>query len=457
MRQERTVQGTIFEVFAQHEIGCELKAMSQWLDGQRQLTRLVAGELRRQGVRQTGRRGLPAESVLRCALLKQQRQLSYEELAFHLEDSASFRAFARLPLAWTPKKSVLHHTIAAIRPESWEAINRALLASAKQDRLESGATVRFDSTVTQALMHEPSDSTLLWDAVRVMTRLLDRAEALPGAPAVRWRDRRRLAKKRARAVEYSRGQDKKRQLYRDLVAVTQASRAELQAVAAGLAETAEPAVTHWRAEVDHYLPLIARVISQTNAGCSTARRCRPARSWSACSSRTPTSSSRVGVRFSTGISRTWRRARADWSSMSSSKPAIPPTPSASCRCSTATSPAPARRHGRPLPTAGTPAAPISPPPSTVGSPTLPFTRSAASLLPTWSKALGSTAACATSAPASKRWSPGSSAPTAAAAALGVVWSTSRLTSGLPWSPTTWCCSPGSNGLSRQPTLRVCQE
>ena len=54
--------------------------MSQWLDGQRQLTSLVAGDLRRQGVRETGRRGLPAESVLRCALLKQQRQLSYEEL-----------------------------------------------------------------------------------------------------------------------------------------------------------------------------------------------------------------------------------------------------------------------------------------------------------------------------------------------------------------------------------------
>ena len=174
MRQERTIQATIFEVFAQHEIGCELKAMSQWLDGQRQLTSLVAGDLRRQGVRETGRCGLPAESVLRCALLKQQRQLSYEELAFHLEDSASFRAFARLPLRWSPKKSVLHHTIAAIRAETWEAINQALLASAKQDRLESGAMVRLDSTVTAALMHEPSDSTLLSDAVRVMTRLLQR-------------------------------------------------------------------------------------------------------------------------------------------------------------------------------------------------------------------------------------------------------------------------------------------
>src|SRR5579859_8164012 len=101
--------------------------------------------------------------------------------------------------------------------------------------------VRIDSTVTEALMHEPSDSTLLWDAVRVMTRLLDRAEALCGTPAIRWRDRRRLAKKRARAIEYSRGQDKKRQLYRDLIAAAEASRDELQAMAAGLAEAAETA------------------------------------------------------------------------------------------------------------------------------------------------------------------------------------------------------------------------
>src|ERR1700719_245778 len=157
MRQERTVQATIFEVFARHEIGCELKTISQWLDGQRALVSLVAGDLRRQGVRETGRRGLSAESVLRCALLKQLRQLSYEELAFHLEDSASFRAFARLPLAWSPKKSVLHQTISAIRPETWEAVNHDLLGSAKVDKLESGAAVRLDSTGSAALMHEPSD------------------------------------------------------------------------------------------------------------------------------------------------------------------------------------------------------------------------------------------------------------------------------------------------------------
>src|SRR5438105_5575967 len=263
MRQERTIQATIFEVFAEHEIGCELKAISQWLERQSALVSLVASDLRRHGVRETGRRGLPAETVLRCALLKQQRQLSYEELAFHLEDSASFRAFARLPLAWSPKKSVLHQTISAIRPETWEAINRVVLASAKQDKLESGATVRIDSTVTAALIHEPSDSALLWDAVRLMTRLLRQAAVLPGAPALQWRDRRRLAKQRARAIEYSRGKNNRRRLYRELIAATRATQAALQQAGEKLADLAGIAAERWRAQLGHYLPLIERILAQS--------------------------------------------------------------------------------------------------------------------------------------------------------------------------------------------------
>ena len=122
--------------------------------------------------------------------------------------------------------------------------------------------MRIDSTVSAALMHQPSDSTLLWDAVRVMT-LLRRAGRLPEAPGVRWRDRRRLAKKRARAIDYSRGKDEKRALYRELIAAVQATRAELQTVAEGLAESVGMAAERWRAVVNHYLPLIARIIDQS--------------------------------------------------------------------------------------------------------------------------------------------------------------------------------------------------
>ena len=54
MRQERTVQASIFDLFADHEIGRELKAMSQWLDEHREFIGLTAEDLRRHGVKKPG-------------------------------------------------------------------------------------------------------------------------------------------------------------------------------------------------------------------------------------------------------------------------------------------------------------------------------------------------------------------------------------------------------------------
>ena len=263
MRQERTVQASIFDVFAGHEIGRELKAMSDWLDGHDALLGLVAADLRREGVKETGRQGLPAEAVLRCALLKQYRQLSYEELAFHLEDSASFRAFARLPWPWRPRKSVLQRTISAIRAATWEAINRTLLSSARREKLEDGSVVRLDSTVTAAPIHEPSDSSLLWDAVRVMVRLLEAAQAWLGGDGPLWRDHRRAAKKRWRAIEFTRRRPKRVPLYRELIKITRATLAYLRQAAAQLGRAADPRVALWQRQVRHYQPLIEQVIAQS--------------------------------------------------------------------------------------------------------------------------------------------------------------------------------------------------
>lgn len=262
MRQKRTIQGSLFDIFAGHQIGVELKVMSALLDGAGSaILDLVAADLGDTGVKQTGRQGLPAESAFRCALLKQQHQLSYEELAFHLEDSSSFRAFARLPQSLCPKKSVLQKTISRIRPETWEQINRMLLSNASQEKIERGTVVRIDSTVCEALMHAPTDSSLLWDAVRVLTRLLKESVILPGGSAVSWRNHRRLAKKRALAIRYSRGKDKKAKLYKDLIDATQATIASVLRVKEQLTSSIEGAA--WCLEVEHYLLLIERVIDQT--------------------------------------------------------------------------------------------------------------------------------------------------------------------------------------------------
>ena len=98
MREKRTIQASIFEQYAEHEIGLELKAMSDWLDQNVDLLDWVAADVKQRNVEKTGRKGLTIESVLRCAILKQYRQLSYDDLVFCLMDSTSCQTFARLTL-----------------------------------------------------------------------------------------------------------------------------------------------------------------------------------------------------------------------------------------------------------------------------------------------------------------------------------------------------------------------
>ncbi len=96
--------------------------MSECLDAHLCWLDRVEADVGDRNVEETGRKGLPIESVLRSAILKQYRQLSYTELAFCLMDSQACQAFARLPMGWFPKKTVLQRTISAIRPATWERI-----------------------------------------------------------------------------------------------------------------------------------------------------------------------------------------------------------------------------------------------------------------------------------------------------------------------------------------------
>lgn len=264
MRQKHIDQVSIFDLFSNHEIGKELKAMSARLDQHREVLDWVSRDLHRQDVNDTGRQGLPAESVLRCALLKQYRQLRYQELAFHLSDSASFQAFARLPQTLFPKKSVLQKTISGIQPATWERINQRLLVDAKTEKVELGKKIRIDSTVTETTIHAPTDSSLLWDSVRVMVRLLKEAQAILGAPAIAFRNHQRLAKKRARAIIYTRGKEQKARLYRDLIKATSNTLGYLEQAKITLALTSRASLQaeQWHAEVEHYKPLIKQVIEQ---------------------------------------------------------------------------------------------------------------------------------------------------------------------------------------------------
>jgi len=107
MRTKCTSQIGKFSQFAPHDIGREQAAMSASLDAHVTVLKWAAKDLKTAAAKATGRLGMGVESVLRRALLMQHWQLSYEELAFHLLDSASFHSFAWLPVKFMPKKLIL--------------------------------------------------------------------------------------------------------------------------------------------------------------------------------------------------------------------------------------------------------------------------------------------------------------------------------------------------------------
>jgi IS5 family transposase len=138
-----------------------------------------------------------------------------------------------------------------------------VLVNAREERIEPGRMVRVDSTVTAALMHEPSDSSLLWDAARVMVRLLNDADTLIGGSLV-WRDHHRAAKKRAHAIKFTRGRPNRLRHYRALIKITRATLAYLDQAAKQLWQVPDPiAVALWQGEFHHFRPLIERIIWQT--------------------------------------------------------------------------------------------------------------------------------------------------------------------------------------------------
>jgi IS5 family transposase len=263
MREKRRRQRSLFEAKSvDHVIGRELTAMSAWLDAQPQLLELIAKDVSPKGLAQRGRAGLSLETVLRCAVLKQYRQVGYRELEFLLQDSHSFQHFARVDPLAVPGKSALQANIGAIRAATFEALNDCLLASARRHRIESGQTVRFDATVTQSHILEPTDSRLLFDGVRVLVRLLRAARDTLGEVIV-FRDRRRVAKRRMRAIQSARKADRRVQLYRELLAVVEAMLAEVATARAVVVHCGARWAITWDVQIRHYQKLIERVIDQT--------------------------------------------------------------------------------------------------------------------------------------------------------------------------------------------------
>ncbi len=262
MRKKRHLQTNLFDHYVEHEIGQELKNISMILDEHMEILDWVEKDIQTINLKdESGRKSISVESVLRCAILKQHRDLSYEELSFTLLDSLSCQTFARLTDSFVPRKSALQGAISRIQDQTWERINLALLNDAKEDGIEKGTMLRIDSTVTETHIHDPTDSSLLLDSVRVLTRLLTQADEL--GIDFEYHNHHRVAKKRASSIIYTKGKDKKDALYRDLLRYTKKTLQYIDHAKIAGHVNRSPDWAYWCLEVEHYLPLINKVIDQT--------------------------------------------------------------------------------------------------------------------------------------------------------------------------------------------------
>lgn len=222
MRKKNQKQMPLMPSDIAHPRAKELDRISKILDSIPTITDMVLQDLTR-GVknRHRGAQGMTAEQVLRATIIKQTEGFSYEELAFHLVDSRTYRNFCRIGITHKGfKKSALCKNIKSISSETWESINRLLTAYGDDKKIEKGREARIDCTVVCSNIHHPLDSSLLWDAVRVFTRTLKKMKEELGIP-VAFTDHCRRAKRRMLGILNANNEKIRVKRYKDLLKVTE--------------------------------------------------------------------------------------------------------------------------------------------------------------------------------------------------------------------------------------------
>jgi len=223
MRKKSQKQMPLMITRIEHPHADELEGISQILDANPIIYDWVLQDLIHDVSRtDSGAEGMSAEQVLRAAIIKQMEGYSYEDLAFHLLDSVCYRGFCRIGIADKGfQKSALCNNIKAISSETWEAFNRILVAYGQDKEIEKGKEARTDCTVVSSNIHDPSDSSLLWDSVRVLTRMLDRIHERFDELHIPFSDHTKRAKRRMLGVMNAKNKKARKKQYIDLLNVTQ--------------------------------------------------------------------------------------------------------------------------------------------------------------------------------------------------------------------------------------------
>ena len=199
------------------------RKISEILDANPEIAALVWRDLTttkdRSPVNCTGADGLTGDQVLRFAIVKMCEGLSYRKLEARVDDSIALRAFCRVEFTKVPVFTALNDNIKKLRPDTLQAINDVVVRYAKKRKVETGRQIRIDTTAVEANIHHPRDSRQLWDAVRVITRILTGIGTEHPELDLSSHDHTRAAKKLLYKITNARGMKRKKPLYRKLLKV----------------------------------------------------------------------------------------------------------------------------------------------------------------------------------------------------------------------------------------------
>ena len=220
-----------------------------------------------------GRKATPAEVILRMPLLKHVRDWSYEVLSREVRANLVYREFTRIGGEKVPDDRTMGNPARQLGPEAIENSHRRVVEIAQENQIATGRKMRVDTTVVETDVHYPTDSSLLGDGVRVLTRIVKKVTAVAGKTGTQMRDRSRSAKLKVLAIarasrnKTEQGRQKMKNAYVKLVEIT--SRVTDQAkkfsgeIATGVKRGNLSVLHKAKKQLDEMIPRVQQVLRQT--------------------------------------------------------------------------------------------------------------------------------------------------------------------------------------------------
>jgi IS5 family transposase len=242
----------------------KLKKISAIIDDNPDIVAAVHADLT-EGSTDSGSHGMSAEQVLRCAVVKQYKQYSYRELWERLKDGVSLRWFTRFYCDPIPHYTTLQKVIKTIKADTWARINEALLSYAQEKKVERGKSLRVDTTVVGTNIAYPLDSHLLWDSIRVLTRIMERSRQDIPDINFAFAKRTRRAKKLCYRIVMAKGakaKDNRQRFYKDLIKIANEVFVMGKRCLMELKKHPQSKTLPFFGPLDHYLTMSAIAIDQ---------------------------------------------------------------------------------------------------------------------------------------------------------------------------------------------------